>query len=76
VHAPPETRFRRLFHRQRSDDPKSWDVFHERDMRELSVGLGNAIALADYMIVNEEGLEAAKRKAAEILRRIEAEWMK
>jgi len=76
VHAPPETRFRRLFHRQRSDDPKSWEVFHERDMRELRVGLGNAIALADYMIVNEEGLEAAKGKAAEILRRIEAKWIK
>lgn len=76
VHASPETRFRRLFHRQRSDDPKSWKVFHERDMRELSVGLGNAIALAEYMVVNEESLNAAKRKAAEILRRIEAKWMR
>lgn len=76
VHAPPETRFKRLFHRRRSDDPKSWEVFQERDMRELGVGLGNAIALAEYMIVNEEGLDAAKRKATEILRRIEAKWMK
>ncbi|MEM1589497.1 MAG: AAA family ATPase, partial [Candidatus Bathyarchaeia archaeon] len=32
VHASPETRFKRLFHRRRSDDPKSWEVFHERDM--------------------------------------------
>lgn len=76
VHASPETRFKRLFHRRRSDDPKSWEVFCERDMRELSVGLGNAIALAEYMLVNEEGLGAAKRRAAEVLRRIEAKWMK
>ena len=76
VHASPETRFNRLFHRRRSDDPKSWEVFHERDMRELSVGLGNAIALAEYMIVNEEGLDAIKRRAAEVLRGIEAKWMR
>lgn len=76
VHASPETRFKRLFHRRRSDDPKSWEVFCERDMRELGVGLGNAIALAEYMMVNEESLGDAKRKAAEILRRIEAKWMR
>jgi len=76
VHASPETRFRRLFHRRRSDDPKSWEVFHERDKRELSVGLGNVIALAEYMIVNEESLSTAKKKAAEVLRRIEAKWMR
>lgn len=76
VHSSPATRFKRLFHRRRSDDPKNWEIFRERDMRELSVGLGNAIALAEYMIVNEEGLSVAKRKAAEILKRIEDEWMK
>ena len=76
VHASPEIRFKRLFHRQRSDDPKSWEIFHERDMRELSVGLGNAIAMAEYMIVNEESLEAAKKQTAKILRRVEEKWMK
>lgn len=76
VHAPPEIRFKRLFHRQRSDDPKDWEIFCERDMRELSVGLGNAIAMAEYMIVNEESLNAVKKKAAEVLRRIEAKWMR
>jgi len=34
-----------------------WEIFHERDMRELSVGLGNAVAMAEYLIVNEERLE-------------------
>ncbi|MEM3873913.1 MAG: AAA family ATPase [Candidatus Bathyarchaeia archaeon] len=76
VHASPEIRFKRLFHRQRSDDPKNWEIFHERDMRELSVGLGNAIAMAEYMIVNEESLETAKKRAATVLKRVEEKWMK
>ena len=46
VHASPQTRFERLSTRRRSDDPKDWAVFHERDLRELGVGIGNAIALS------------------------------
>lgn len=76
VHASPETRFRRLYHRRRSDDPKNWQIFHERDMRELSVGLGNAIAMAEHLIVNEDDLETVKRKAEEVLRKVEEKWMK
>ena len=57
VHASPETRFRRLFKRRRSDDPVKWKNFVERDNRELKVGLGNVIALADYILVNEGGIE-------------------
>ena len=71
VHSSPETRFRRLYRRRRSDDPESWGIFRERDMRELSVGLGNVIAMAEYIIVNEEELEALKEKIREILRRVE-----
>ncbi len=76
VHSSPETRFKRLYHRQRSDDPKDWEIFHERDMRELTVGLGSAIAMADYMIINEESLDEVKRKVRQVLERIEAKWMK
>ncbi len=76
VHSSPETRFKRLYHRRRSDDPKNWEVFHERDMRELSVGLGEAIALAEYLIVNEEELEVVKEKIRKILRKVEEKWMK
>jgi dephospho-CoA kinase len=76
VHASPETRFKRLYHRQRSDDPKNWEIFHERDMRELSVGLGEAIAMAEHLIVNEGSLEVVKREIKEVLRRIEEKWMK
>lgn len=53
IHASPETRFRRLFKRKRSDDPERWETFLERDWRELRVGHGSVIASADVMIVNE-----------------------
>lgn len=53
IHASPKTRFQRLLSRGRSDDPKTWEVFYERDDRELKVGLGNVIALADIVVTNE-----------------------
>jgi dephospho-CoA kinase len=67
VHASPETRFERLVRRNRSDDPEDWKVFNERDQRELSVGLGNVIAAADIMVVNEGKKEAFKQKLRKIL---------
>ena len=75
-HSSPETRFKRLYNRQRSDDSKDWRTFRERDLRELSVGLGNAIAMSEYMIVNEGEFETAKKKAKEILKTVESKWMK
>lgn len=53
IHASPKTRFQRLLSRGRSDDPKNWDTFYERDNRELNVGLGHVIALADMVLLNE-----------------------
>jgi dephospho-CoA kinase len=76
VHASPETRFNRLSNRRRSDDPAEWKVFRERDMRELSVGLGNVIAMAEQMVVNDDSFEQVKAKAKESLRRIEEKWLK
>jgi len=76
VHASPEKRFKRLYRRRRSDDPEGWELFHERDMRELSVGLGNAIAMAEYLIVNENKRDYTKAKVKEILRMVEEKWMK
>ena len=67
VYASPATRFQRLFKRSRSDDPKVWDTFAERDMRELSVGLGNVIAMADYLIVNEGTKNQLKRQIHKVL---------
>ena len=66
VHASPRTRFERIRRRNRPGDPKTWEEFVARDMTELGFGIGNVIALADYMIVNEdkamdEVLEEAKK---------------
>jgi dephospho-CoA kinase len=76
IHASLETRFRRLFQRKRSDDPKGWKTFMERDLRELGVGLGAVIATADRMIVNEGTKVQLKRKTREVLREVLGEWMK
>jgi len=56
VHASPRTRFERLLKRGRSDDPKDWETFRERDMRELKVGIGSVIAMADKVFINEGSL--------------------
>jgi len=74
VHSSPETRFRRLFKRRRSDDPKGWKFFFERDLRELSVGQGSVIAMADHMIVNEGTLEEFRAKIREVLEAATAKW--
>ena len=76
VHSSPETRFKRIYRRRRSDDPENREIFHERDMRELSVGLGDAIAMAEYIVINEGKLEAVKDKTEKILGRIEEKWAK
>ena len=74
VHASPETRFNRLNRRGRSDDPDGWEIFRERDMRELTVGLGNAIAMAEFMIINEDNKNVSQAKVTEVLARVEEKW--
>jgi len=75
IKASPAKRFKRLYRRQRSDDPANWKIFQERDRRELSVGLEQAIAAAEHTIINEEELSAVKRKIREVLRKVEQKWM-
>ncbi|HDI12068.1 MAG TPA: flagellar hook-basal body complex protein FliE [Candidatus Bathyarchaeota archaeon] len=70
VHASPKTRFERLFKRKRSDDPEKWATFLERDMRELKVGLGHVIALADQLIVNEGSKAEFEEKVRDFLRKV------
>jgi dephospho-CoA kinase len=53
IHASPETRYRRLSRRKRSDDPTNWETFTERDQRELGIGMGDVIAAADHTLMNE-----------------------
>jgi dephospho-CoA kinase len=76
VHSSPTMRFARLSSRGRSDDPKTLEVFHERDIRELGVGIGYAIALAEYVIINDGTKESLMPKVAEVLRRAEEKWVK
>ena len=76
VHSSPETRYKRLYSRGRSDDPNCWKLFHERDTRELGVGIGNAIALTEFMVINEESKDEAKEKVKETLKRVEDKWTK
>jgi len=76
IHSSPETRFKRLNRRQRSDDPDDQRIFNERDNRELSVGLGNAIAMAEHMIINEEDPQTAKEMIREALKKVEEKWKK
>ncbi|MCW3977478.1 MAG: AAA family ATPase [Candidatus Bathyarchaeota archaeon] len=74
IHSSPKVRFQRLFRRKRSDDPKNWKTFVRRDQRELSVGLGDAIAMADYLIVNEGTREEFKVKIHEVLEAALKRW--
>ena len=67
IQASPETRFQRLFKRRRSDDPRTWKTFIERDTRELSVGLGDVIATAGHIIVNEGTKDQLKRNVRKVL---------
>ena len=67
IHSSPETRYKRLFERKRSDDGSSRRIFMERDTRELRVGIGSAIALADHMIINEGELGQFKKEVRRFL---------
>jgi dephospho-CoA kinase len=64
VHASPGRRFALLKGRGRRDDPLSRGMFDKRDERELDVGIGRAIALADEVVSNERA--TPERLAAEV----------
>ena len=52
IEASADTRYKFLSTRGRSDDPKTREKFEERDNRELGVGIGESIAIADETISN------------------------
>lgn len=70
VHSSPKERFNRLRERNRDDAPPSWEIFRERDIREISVGLGGVIALSDIMIVNDGTLVEFQNQSVEIVKRL------
>lgn len=67
VHSTPQTRFKRLKKRMRPDDSREESEFKLRDNRELDFGIGNVIATADYMVVNEGPLKKIKGIVRSIL---------
>jgi RecB family exonuclease len=54
--------------RRRSDRPRTWADFLERDERELKVGVGRLIAVADRVVENEDTKNDLKRRTGRLLR--------
>jgi dephospho-CoA kinase len=52
IEASSDTRYKFLGARGRSDDPETREKFEERDKRELGVGIGESMAIADETISN------------------------
>lgn len=72
IHASQDTRLRHLRERGRADAPSDGDEFTGRDKRELSVGVSEAIALANEVISNNDlTLEQLKQRAYDIVK----EWL-
>jgi dephospho-CoA kinase len=70
VHSSPKVRYARLRDRNRPDAPPTWENFRERDIREISVGLGGVIALSDIMLINEGTLESLRIMSKELATRM------
>ena len=69
IHASQDTRFKHLVDRGRPDAPASSGEFAGRDKRELSVGISDAIALADETISNNDlTLKQLKQHAYDAVR--------
>ena len=70
AHASPARRYNYLRSRGRPDAPGDWDDFRQRDQRELSVGVGGTVALADEVIPNNHlNLAEFQQKAIDVVKR-------
>lgn len=67
VNSSPETRFKRLLNRKRSDDSHLKSEFENRDKRELRFGIGEVMATSDYMVLNEGSVKRLKNIVRSIL---------
>ena len=72
IHAAPPIRYDRIARRGRSDDSKSVEKMKERERRELSWGLGDVIAMADIVIINEGSLESFRSRIRKLLEKNES----
>lgn len=68
IFANRDDRLSRILKRGREDDIRNVSELVRRDERELSWGIGNVIALADYMIVNDCTLENFRARSEEFVR--------
>ena len=70
IHSSPKTRFRRLQERRRGDDPNTWEQFCDRDRIELGVDIGDAVALADNVVINEGNQSKFRENVRRIFREV------
>ncbi|BCU70244.1 AAA family ATPase [Stygiolobus caldivivus] len=70
VHSSPKVRYERILRRGRRDDSLTMEGLRKRDFEELQMGIGTVIALADYVLVNDKGLEEFKREAEDLVNRL------
>lgn len=68
IHSAPKTRYMRLKKRMRSDDSTETTEARKRDQRELKFGIGEVIATADFMVVNESAKGKLKNTVRGILK--------
>lgn len=62
-----EKRFKHLFERNRSDDPKTLEDLKERDKREIEFGLDKVLEIAEYRIYNNSSIEDLKKITRKIV---------
>lgn len=67
IHANPKIRYERSISRKRIDDAHSKLSFNKRDQIELSVGIGDVIALSDYLIMSPNTVQEAHVAFSEVL---------
>lgn len=67
IFANRETRLARILKRHRPDDIRNMTELIERDERELSWGIGRAIVLADFLIVNDFTLDQFELRSRELI---------
>jgi dephospho-CoA kinase len=68
VWASETIRHARIASRVREDDARGVENFRTKDRRELSWGLGEAMALADFLLMNEGTLAELRKNAVKFFR--------
>lgn len=67
IHAPQKARFERAMARKREDDIDGWQSFLQKDEREISWGLPEAMSMADVSIENDCTLEEFRQRVKTII---------